>query len=73
MAGDLRQMALHLETAALLEQRAHRAGDPMEVTVLRRRGEQRRREAARIREQLAAQGLVLGRAGRVVPGRGGPQ
>jgi hypothetical protein len=57
--GDLRRMALHLETAAVLELRAQRTSDPRQVAVLRRRAEQRRREAARLREQLAACGLAL--------------
>ena len=52
-------MALHLETAAVLELRAQRASDPRQVAVLRRRAEQRRREAARLRERLAACGLAL--------------
>ena len=63
-AGELRQMALHLETAALLERRAQRAGDPREVAVLRRRAEHRRREAARIRERLATEGIAMSRAAR---------
>ena len=56
-AGDtrrtqLRQMALLLETAAVLDQRARRAADPVQVAVLRRRAEQRRAQAARIRAGL---------------------
>jgi hypothetical protein len=58
-SGDLRRMALHLETAAVLELRAQRTTDPRQVAVLRRRAEQRRREAARLRERLAACGLAL--------------
>jgi hypothetical protein len=57
-------MALHLETAAVLDLRAQRSNDPAQVAVLRRRAEQRRREAAVIRAQLAAHGVVLP-AGRV--------
>jgi hypothetical protein len=60
LASELRQMALHLETAAVLELRASRATDPAQVVVLRRRAEQRRREAARIRTHLAARGVALG-------------
>jgi hypothetical protein len=59
LASELRRMALHLETAAVLDLRAQRATDPAQVAVLRRRAEQRRREAARIRAQLAARGVVL--------------
>jgi hypothetical protein len=58
--SELRQMVLHLETAALLEARARRAGDPAQQAVLRRRAEQRRREAARLRARLADRGLALG-------------
>jgi hypothetical protein len=59
MSGELRRMALHLETAAVLELRARRTADPRQVAVLRRRAEHRRQEAARLREQLAAHGLAL--------------
>ncbi|SNS89784.1 hypothetical protein SAMN04488107_4222 [Geodermatophilus saharensis] len=52
-------MALHLETAAVLELRAQRTTDPRQVAVLRRRAEQRRQEAARLRERLAACGMAL--------------
>jgi hypothetical protein len=45
-------MALLLETAAVLDQRARRAADPVQVAVLRRRAEQRRAQAARIRATL---------------------
>jgi hypothetical protein len=60
LASDMRRMALHLETAAVLDLRAQRASDPAQVAVLRRRAEQRRREAARIRAHLAARGVALG-------------
>ena len=52
-------MALQLETAAVLDLRARRSTDPAQVAVLRRRAEQRRQEAARIRAQLAAHGVAL--------------
>lgn len=52
-------MALHLETAAVLDLKARRSTDPAQVAVLRRRAEQRRREAARIRAALAARGVAL--------------
>jgi hypothetical protein len=58
-AVELRRMALHLETATVLELRARRATDPAQVATLRARAEQRRREAARIRERLAADGAAM--------------
>jgi hypothetical protein len=64
LAAELRRMALHLETAAVLDIRAQRATDPAQIAVLRRRAEQRRREAARIRAHLAARGVALGPAAR---------
>jgi hypothetical protein len=60
----MRQMVLLLETAEVLEQRAHRASDPRQVAVLRRRAEQRRREAAVLRARLAAKGAALSRPAR---------
>ena len=59
LAAELRRMALHLETAAVLDLKAARADDPAQVAVLQRRAEQRRREAARIRALLAARGVAL--------------
>ncbi len=58
LSGELRRMALHLETAAVLELKAARA-EPRQGAVLRRRAEQRRQEAARLRERLAACGVAL--------------
>jgi hypothetical protein len=55
-------MALHLETAAVLDLRAQRTTDAAQVAVLRRRAEQRRREAARIRAHLAEHGVALSAA-----------
>ena len=52
-------MALHLETAAVLDLKAKRSTDPAQVAVLRRRADQRRHEAARIRSHLAARGVAL--------------
>lgn len=52
-------MVLLLETADVLEVRARRATDPAQIAVLLRRAEQRRRDAARLREELAAQGAAL--------------
>jgi hypothetical protein len=54
-------MVLLLETAEVLETRALRCADPQQVAVLRRRAEQRRREASAIRARLAAQGAALSR------------
>ena len=52
-------MILLMETAAVLESRAARAGTPAQALVLRRRAEQRLREAESIRSQLAAAGAAL--------------
>jgi hypothetical protein len=57
--AELRRMALHLETATVLELRAQRATDPAQVATLRQRAEQRRRQAARIRARLAAEGAAM--------------
>jgi hypothetical protein len=54
-------MVLLLETAEVLEVRAQRTADPRQVAVLRRRAEQRRRQAAGIRARLAARGAALSR------------
>jgi hypothetical protein len=59
LAADLRKMALHLETAAVLEMKARRTTDPGQVATLRRRAEQRRRQAARLRARLAASGAAV--------------
>jgi hypothetical protein len=58
-AADLRKMALHLETAAVLELKARRTTDPAQIATLRRRAEQRRRQAARLRARLAASGAAV--------------
>ena len=58
-ADELRRMVLLLETADVLEVRARRATDPAQVAVLLRRAEHRRREAAELRELLAADGAAL--------------
>jgi hypothetical protein len=52
-------MVLLLETAAVLEARARRCGDPAQVAVLLRRAEHRRNEALALREQLATRGAAL--------------
>ena len=52
-------MVLLLETADVLEARARRAVDPAQIAVLLRRADQRRREAASLRERLAARGAAL--------------
>jgi hypothetical protein len=57
---ELRRMVLLLETAEVLEARARRTSDPAQTVVLLRRAEQRRQQAARLREGLAALGAVSG-------------
>jgi hypothetical protein len=52
-------MVLLLETADVLEGRARRASDPAQIAVLIRRAAQRRQDAARLREGLAARGAAL--------------
>jgi hypothetical protein len=52
-------MVLLLETAEVLELRARRTRDVAQVPVLLRRAEHRRREAAELRERLAARGSAL--------------
>ena len=52
-------MVLLMETAAVLASRAERAGDPTQAAILRRRAEQRLREAESIRDGLAADGAAL--------------
>jgi hypothetical protein len=59
VAADLRKMALHRETAAVLETKARRTTDPAQVATLRRRAEQRRRQAARLRARLVASGAAV--------------
>jgi hypothetical protein len=49
-------MVLLLETAAVLEARARRAPDPTQAAILRRRAEQRVREAEEIRIGLGIDG-----------------
>jgi hypothetical protein len=52
-------MVLLMETAAVLDSRAGRASDPTQAAVLRRRAEQRLREAESIRAVLAADGAAI--------------
>jgi hypothetical protein len=49
-------MVLLMETAAVLDARAGRATDPTQAAVLRRRAEQRLREAESIQKGLGADG-----------------
>jgi hypothetical protein len=56
---EFRQMILLLETAAVLERRAAGTGDPVQATILRRRAEQRGREARRLRDELVARGAPI--------------
>jgi hypothetical protein len=55
---ELRRMVLLLETAEVLELRARKTRDVAQVPVLLRRAEHRRREAAEIRQALAARGAA---------------
>ena len=55
---QFRRMILLLETAAVLEARAERAGHPTQAATWRRRAEQRLREAELIRDVLAAEGAA---------------
>jgi hypothetical protein len=55
LVKQLRRIALHQETAALLELRAGRATSPTEAALLRRRAATRRSTAQQLRAQLAAQ------------------
>lgn len=64
LAHLLRQIALHQETAALLDQRAQNATSPAQATVLRQRAAARRAIAQQLRQQLGAEW----RAGRPEPG-----
>ena len=54
----LRRIAVHLETASVLELRADRSASPTLAVVLRERAVERRRTAERLRAALAAQGLL---------------
>lgn len=67
-AEELRRIALHQETAALLEQRALRAASPVEADLLRRRAAEHARQAQLLRAALSAR-----RGARVQPApRGSP-
>jgi hypothetical protein len=55
-ARQLRQIALHRETAALLDLRASRATSEAEAMRLRRRAAQRRAIAQALRQQAAGRG-----------------
>jgi hypothetical protein len=54
VAAQLRRIALHEETAALLDIRAARAGTDAFASPLRRRAAEHRREAQRLRAELVA-------------------
>jgi hypothetical protein len=58
LLGALRRIAVHLETAAVLDRRADGSASPTLAVVLRERAAQRRRTAGRIRADLAAQGVL---------------
>lgn len=55
VAAQLRRIALHEETAALLEVRATRAGADHLASPLQRRAAEHRREAQQLRTELAAE------------------
>ena len=57
--GQLRRVAVHLETAAILESRADRSTNPALAALLRERALQRRGEADRIRTHLAQESRTL--------------
>jgi hypothetical protein len=52
---QLRQAAVYVETAAVLERRAGRADNPALAALLRERADARRRTAARLRATLTGQ------------------
>jgi hypothetical protein len=52
-------VVLLLETAAVLESRARRVADPTQASILRRRAEQRVREAEEIRSRLGLDGPLV--------------
>jgi len=52
-------MILLLETAAVLQRRAAESSDPVQAATLRRRAEQRGREARRLRDELVARGAPI--------------
>lgn len=54
LAASLRLVALHQETALLLELRAGRVAADGQAALLRRRAEQHRKIAHRLRQDLAA-------------------
>jgi len=54
----LRRIAVHLETASVLELRADRSASPTLAVVLRDRAVERRRTAERLHAALAAQGIL---------------
>ena len=54
LAASLRLVALHQETATLLELRAGRVATDEQAALLRRRAEQHRTLAQRLRRELAA-------------------
>jgi hypothetical protein len=65
LLGALRRIAVHLETAEVLELRADRSASPALATVLRERAAQRRRTAGRLRAGLdrARMETISGMAG----------
>jgi hypothetical protein len=62
---EFRRMILLLETAEVLQRRAAGTADPVQAAILRRRAEQRGREAGRLRDELVARGAPI--AGARIP------
>ena len=58
LLNALRRIAVHLETADVLEVRADRSTSPPVADVLRERAAARRRTAGRLRADLAARGVL---------------
>ncbi len=58
LLDQLRRLAVHLETAQILELRADRSPNPTLAAVLRERAGERREAAERLRVMLAVQGVV---------------
>jgi hypothetical protein len=54
----LRRLAVYVETAAVLDERAERCDSPHLAAVLRERAAARRRTAELVRADLAAQGVA---------------
>ncbi|HLM03562.1 MAG TPA: hypothetical protein VK402_00080 [Blastococcus sp.] len=67
LLGALRRIAVHLQTAEVLELRAGRSASPPLAVVLRERAAERRGTARRLRADLVARGVLTYRP-RTQPG-----